>query len=77
MAKTKTLPSYAKMMIADGLMPESMANELLAAAKAANMDFTTHLCSQKIVSPLDLALYNAKKMSLPYFDLDAFDLRLG
>jgi type IV pilus assembly protein PilB len=74
MAETKTLPSYAKMMIADGLMPESMANELLAAAKAANMDFTTHLCSQKIVSPLDLALYNAKKMSLPYFDLDSFDL---
>lgn len=74
MAETKTLPSYAKMMISDGLMPESMAQELLIAAKAANVDFTTHICVQKIVSPLDLALYNAKKLSVPYFDLDAFDL---
>ena len=74
MAETKTLPNYVKMMIADGLIPELMANELLAGAKSAKMDFTTYICTQKIVDPLDLALYNAKKMALPYFDLDSFDL---
>lgn len=74
MAETKTLPTYARMMITDGLMPEAMALELLAASRAAKVDFTTHLCAQKIVDPLDLALYNAKRLGVPYFDLDSFDL---
>lgn len=74
MAEMKTIPGYAKMMISDGLLSEQLANEYLAAAKTANQEFTTYICINKIVNPLELALYNAKKMSVPYLDLDAFDL---
>ena len=74
MAETKTLPSYAKMMISDGLLPQAMADQLLIDSREAKVDFTTHLFTQKVVDPLELALYNAKKMGVPYFDLDAFDV---
>ena len=70
----QTMPAYVKMMVSDGLLPESLANEHLAAANAANVDMVAYFCQQKIVSPLELALYISKKMAHPYFDLSCFDL---
>ena len=71
---TTAVPIYVKMMIADGLLTESLAQEQITAARAENIDFTTYAIKNNLFTALDLALYNAKKMSLPYFDLDTFDL---
>lgn len=74
MPQPHALPAYAKIMASDGLISEIQATEYLAAANLAGLDFSGYLCQQKIVEPLDLALYTAKKMGVPYFDLDSFDL---
>lgn len=65
-----TLSPFAQHLVANGLLVEAQARELVSQARAEEMSFSLFLETKKWVSPAALAEATAQFFALPFYNLD-------
>jgi type IV pilus assembly protein PilB len=76
-ASNMNLTGIARKLVLDKHLDEAAAIQAVEAANKENVQLTSYLAQNKIVSPQVIAMISSQEFGLPVFDLDVMDTELA